>query len=98
MEELYWKNKNFSFFSNKQCEYFPCHNCADTDNFNCLFCYCPLYLSGDKCGGNFKYTKDGIKDCSDCLIPHRRDNYGYIMDKFTDICKEMSDKCGKNKD
>lgn len=95
MEELYWNNKHFAFFRNSECEYFPCHNCKDTDNFNCLFCYCPLYLSGDKCGGNFKYTKNGIKDCSDCLIPHKRENYGYIIDKFTEICEEMRKNNGK---
>ena len=96
MEELYWKDKNFSFFSNKECEYFPCHECGDTTNFNCLFCYCPLYLAGKNCGGNFKYTKDGIKDCSDCPIPHLRENYGYIIDKFTEISNEMRNCSGKD--
>ena len=98
MEELYWKDKKFAFFSNKECEFFPCHTCADTENYNCLFCYCPLYLAGDKCGGNFKYTKNGIKDCSDCLIPHRKDNYGYIIDKFTMLSEEMRKNSGKDKD
>jgi len=39
-------------------------------------------MLGDKCGGNFKYTKDGIKDCSDCVIPHIKDNYDYIISKL----------------
>ena len=39
----------------------------------------------DKCGGNFKYTEDGIKDCSACMVPHRRKNYDYIMGKFMEI-------------
>ena len=43
---------NYDFFQNPQCEYFPCHKCADSENFSCLFCYCPLYALGDKCGGN----------------------------------------------
>ena len=43
---------NYAFFQNKDCEYFPCHKCADAENFNCLFCYCPLYALGDECGGN----------------------------------------------
>ena len=34
----------YKFFSHKQCEYFPCHKTDDPDNFNCLFCFCPLYL------------------------------------------------------
>ena len=73
---------NYDFFQNAACEYFPCHKCADRENFSCLFCYCPLYALGDKCGGNFTYTKEGIKDCSGCLIPHRRENYERIMEKM----------------
>ena len=83
-----WKTKNYSFFCHRECEYFPCHRTSDPDNFNCLFCYCPLYLSGDRCGGNFTYTKSGIKDCSGCCIPHRRENYSYIIDKFKELCRE----------
>ncbi len=74
---------NYDFFQNKECEYFPCHQGADPGNFSCLFCYCPLYALGDNCGGNFSYTQDGIKDCSNCLRPHRREN-------FQDIQKQMA--------
>lgn len=80
-------SENYKFFNHKECEYFPCHKTSDPDNFNCLFCYCPLYTLKDKCGGNFKYTDKGIKDCSKCTLPHRRDNYDYIMGKFQDIIK-----------
>ena len=73
---------NYDFFQNSACEYFPCHKCVDTESFSCLFCYCPLYALGDQCGGNFTYTKEGIKDCSSCLIPHRRENYDRIMEKM----------------
>ena len=83
MQEL--KTENYKFFQHRKCEFFPCHKTEDTENFNCLFCYCPLYALGENCGGNFKYTEDGIKDCSDCLVPHRRKNYEYIMSKFNDI-------------
>ena len=78
-------NQNYKFFTHKDCEYFPCHKTNDPDNFNCLFCYCPLYALKDKCGGNFRYTDNGIKDCSNCFLPHRRDNYDYIIRKFQDI-------------
>lgn len=78
-------SENYKFFSHKECEYFPCHKTNDPDNFNCLFCYCPLYALKDKCGGNFKYTDSGTKDCSNCNLPHRRDNYDYIIGKFKDI-------------
>ena len=73
---------NYDFFQNSNCEYFPCHKCEDRDNFSCLFCYCPLYALGDNCGGNFTYTKEGIKDCSNCMIPHRRENYDRVMEKM----------------
>lgn len=73
---------NYDFFQHKECEYFPCHAGADREGFSCLFCYCPLYALGDKCGGNFTYTREGIKDCSSCLRPHKRENYG-------DITKQM---------
>ena len=78
-------NQNYKFFNHQDCEYFPCHKTNDPDNFNCLFCYCPLYALKDKCGGNFRYTDNGIKDCSNCFLPHRRDNYDYIIRKFQDI-------------
>ncbi len=76
---------NYKFFSNKKCEFFPCHKVKKTDEFNCLFCYCPLYVLGSKCGGNFSYNEKGIKDCSDCLLPHRKENYDYIIGKFKEI-------------
>ena len=76
---------NYDFNQNKKCEYFPCHKGANPETFSCLFCYCPLYALGDRCGGNFKYLANGIKDCSECLIPHRRENYNRIMDKMSMI-------------
>ena len=76
---------SYIFFNNNKCEYFPCHKTNDPENFNCLFCYCPLYALKDKCGGNFRYTEKGIKDCTNCTLPHKRDNYDYIIGKFQDI-------------
>ncbi len=76
---------NYAFFQNRDCEYFPCHKCTDQESFNCLFCYCPLYALADRCGGNFTYTENGIKDCSACLIPHRRENYEMVMAKMKDV-------------
>ena len=81
---------NYKFFSNDKCEYFPCHKVSDPKNFNCLFCYCPLYALKENCGGNFKYSENGIKDCSNCLLPHNKNNYDYIMSKFQDIIKITS--------
>lgn len=76
---------NYDFYQNRQCEYFPCHLGADEKSFNCLFCYCPLYPLGENCGGSFTYTEDGIKDCSKCLLPHRRENYGRVLEKMDAI-------------
>lgn len=75
----------YDFFQNRDCPYFPCHEGADPEKFSCLFCYCPLYALGDRCGGNFKYLENGIKDCSSCLKPHRRENYGKILEKMPKI-------------
>ena len=63
-EKNHWKGRHYSFFQNTECEYFPCHKGADPARFNCLFCYCPLYMLGPDCGGDFCYTEKGIKDCT----------------------------------
>lgn len=73
---------SYKFFENKECEYFPCHKGANPDNFNCLFCYCPLYALGEECGGNTTYLENGIKDCSNCTFPHNKDNYNKIMERL----------------
>ena len=84
-EKPRWEGKHYSFFQNTECEYFPCHRIADPARFSCLFCYCPLYMLGPDCGGNFRYTEKGIKDCTKCLIPHLSENYGLITGKYKEI-------------
>ena len=74
---------DYKYFKNEKCKYFPCHN-TDGEIFNCMFCFCPLYPLGDKCGGNF-YYKEGVKICTDCLIPHGKDSHDYICDRFKQI-------------
>ena len=78
---------NSKFYCNKDCEYFPCHKGADEENFNCLFCYCPLFALGDKCGGNFRFTKQGLKDCSQCTVPHDPANYERIVARCGGVMK-----------
>ena len=81
------KMKNsFSFFCNKDCEYFPCHEGMDID-FNCLFCFFPLYKDPD-CGGVFIRLKSGIKDCSCCTFPHKAENYPEMLRKTQKILQE----------
>ena len=71
--------ESYKFYQNKTCEFFPCHAGADPETFNCLFCYCPLYALGDRCGGGFCYTCNDIKDCSSCLFPHDPGNYDAVL-------------------
>ncbi len=75
----------YSFFQHRECEFFPCHKTHAPEDFNCLFCYCPLYALGEDCGGIVRYTDKGIKDCSACLLPHGRNSLGYISGKFSAI-------------
>lgn len=57
-----------------------CHNVED---LNCFFCYCPNYDRSVKEGGckinspKGKYIdnhKGKIWDCSDCDLPHKKEN------------------------
>ena len=77
--------ENYDFFKHRTCEYFPCHAGADPETFSCLFCYCALYCLGVNCGGNFRYSSKGIKDCSACLVPHQRENYKKITAKMDQV-------------
>ena len=91
MKQRDWEGKRYSYFCNRECEFFPCHN-ADSDNFNCLFCYCPLYALGECCGGNFSYRPTGVKDCSACVFPHLRENYGAVVERFGNLVEEVKQK------
>ncbi|WP_407428757.1 aminotransferase class I/II-fold pyridoxal phosphate-dependent enzyme [Treponema sp.] len=68
------------FFENRQCKFFPCHNLQG--DFNCLFCYCPLYTR-EVCPGNPSFIKKEngtlVKRCTDCTFPHKPENYERIM-------------------
>ena len=71
---------SYKFFQNKECEWFPCHSTQNIEQFSCLMCFCPLYPYED-CGGKYCVLNNGIKDCSQCLIPHH--NYDYIINELT---------------
>ena len=75
-------DKRYKFFTHRECEAFPCHKTEDPQGFNCLFCYCPLYAMGEECGGEYVLTPNGVKDCSACLLPHKRENYEYVTTKL----------------
>ena len=80
--------EHYKFFQNTECEYFPCHQTDHPEDFNCLFCYCPLYCLGKECGGNFTYLDSGIKSCMDCMKPHRRENYDMIIKQLSEHMKQ----------
>lgn len=76
---------DFNFFQNKECRYFPCHGkqpgtgSVPVEEFNCLFCYCPLY--NVPCDG--KYTmEDYGKDCSKCTRNHDKDSWKFIVSRL----------------
>lgn len=77
--------KHYSFFQNRQCEFFPCHKGIPEEEFNCLFCYCPLYALGKRCGGAFTYLDQGCKDCSACTFPHWRTHYADVTARYGEI-------------
>ena len=90
-----WHGKHYAFFQNRECECFPCHPTDKPEDFNCLFCYCPLYALGEKCRGHFRYTEGGVKDCSQCAFPHMRESYGVITERFREVAELAARKDGK---
>jgi len=83
--------EHYKFVQNKECEYFPCHKTSEPEHFNCLFCFCPLYMLKQECGGSFKYTHDS-KDCSDCMLPHGKNGYDRVMSKMKAVIKIGSER------
>lgn len=70
---------SYRFFENRACKYFPCHE--GLKEFNCLFCYCPLYAREDCLGTPRFQEKDGrkLKICTGCTFPHQPENYDAII-------------------
>ena len=87
--------EHYKFFQNRDCEYFPCHRGVDREQFNCLFCYCPLYSLGNRCGGNFVYLENGVKDCTNCLRAHCPGSYEWIVARIGAVM-ELAKKPGEN--
>ena len=73
------KCNSYRFFQNSECQFFPCHKNIGTQNFNCLFCYCPLYFI-QNCGGYPEFLDNGTKDCTQCTLPHV--NYDYVIQQI----------------
>ncbi|MDR1764562.1 MAG: ATP-binding cassette domain-containing protein [Lachnospiraceae bacterium] len=81
---MFGRGGSKSFFSNKECQYFPCHKAPREEDFNCLFCFCPLYHLGATCGGDFTYLGNGVKNCEGCAFPHHRGNYEAVLGRLGD--------------
>ena len=84
-------DSSFKFYQNKGCRYFPCHVTEgemDVEDFNCKFCLCPMYFTD--CDGDYEILDNGVKDCSGCLYPHRKDSYDVLM-------KDISSRIEKTK-
>lgn len=84
---------NYKFFNNCNCEFFPCHEVKNPEEFNCLFCYCPLYMLGENCGGKINHLENGIKDCSQCILPHIKDvGYTHVQKKMMEVIEIVQEE------
>lgn len=92
------EKEHFRFFQNRQCEYFPCHEGVPEEDFNCLFCYCPLYALGKRCGGACYYTQSGVKSCQGCAFPHRRESYDRVLARYGEIMALVRKADGEDTD
>lgn len=80
---------SYKYFKNDACKYLPCHQGMKGDDFNCLFCYCPMNRYED-CLGTPEYISllngKTLKDCTNCTFPHEPEHYEEIMEF---LCKKM---------
>ena len=61
----------YSFMQHTACEFFPCHKTAHPEDFNCLFCYCPLYTLGDQCG-SYSYVTGKFGELAELAKKNRK--------------------------
>ncbi|MBQ9100773.1 MAG: hypothetical protein IJY54_05270 [Paludibacteraceae bacterium] len=73
----------YKCFKNGDCEFFPCHKGINEEEFNCIFCFCPLYSKGTECGGSYTLLENGVKDCSHCSLPHKGEGgYDWVLKRL----------------
>ena len=80
-----------SFFQNRNCEYFPCHDGVDPDKFSCLFCFCPLYHM-EKCPGTPRTLSNGVKDCFGCTWPHAQYEDVIRMLRYEEVIRVLREE------
>ena len=81
-------DNGYKRFANTDCPFWPCH---DLVQVNCLFCFCPLYHLDD-CGGTWTRTEKGIKDCSQCGLPHKPNGWEVIVARLIAENQKAIDK------
>ena len=73
------EERHYAFFQNRDCEYFPCHETKHPEDFNCLFCYCPLYALGRDKGLlrlSVPAPEGKLRPCDRPLYGNRQKNAG----------------------
>lgn len=80
-------SENYKRFQNSACEYFPCHKGVAAKDFNCLFCYCPLFFLKD-CGGNPAW-RGLVKDCTGCALPHAPGGWEAVQARLAQAYAEL---------
>ena len=89
--------ESYKFVQNKACFCFPCHSGVAEEDFNCLFCYCPLYALGRECGGDFMVLPSGVKSCENCTHPHAPGGYERVMERIDGLIRRVTEDLKENK-
>lgn len=61
---------SYKFFENLGCKYYPCHSGIKKGEFNCLYCFCPIFVVCKR------HSKSG---CEFCKVPHDKGSYKFMM-------------------
>ena len=83
------KAGTFSFSSNKAWERYPCRSMRKGWNSAACSAIVRCICWAER-AEMLHHLENGVKDCSKCLIPHQRDNYGYLAGRFQEIAGEIA--------
>lgn len=75
MEKPYWEGKEYSYFSHKKCEFFR----VIRMQIRMILTVClllPAICPGWEMRWEFPVYGKGIKDCTNCMLPHKRKTMG----------------------
>ncbi|WP_432490175.1 cysteine-rich small domain-containing protein [Flavonifractor plautii] len=85
----YREGRTFSFSSNKAWERYPCRSMQKGWNSAACSAIVRCICWAER-AEMLHHLENGVKDCSKCLIPHQRDNYGYLAGRFQEIAGEIA--------